>query len=251
VRLTLAGDVLLKYAEEMIRLMHAARDELGDIQAQGRGRLAIGASPSLATHVLPQLLETYRQRYPHVYLLLEAGWPPEILRRIQVGELDLGVVVLVSPGLDPSSPLICEPLTTEELVFVRSATGPVVRQQRVTVDDLQEVPWILNHRGCQYRGSLERQFTERGLTMQVAVEVLGEEAHKKLVQLGLGVALLPQPLVAEEVRNGSLKVFTVEGVQLHSHSCLLYRRDKYIHRAMQGCLDLVREAFRRTSPIPC
>lgn len=244
VHLTLAGEVLLKYAVEITRLVQAAREELGDFEAQGRGRLAIGAGPTLA-HILPPLLETYRTRYPHVSLLLEMAWPPEILRRVQAGELDLGCVLLASPGPAPPPQLTCEPLTHAELVFVQSPATPFVQQDHVTVDDLGAVPWVLSPDGCQYRGYLERRFAERGLVMQLAVEVSGLDVLKRLVQLGLGISLLPQSLVAEEVKNRTLTTFTVQGLQAQSRVCLVYRHDKYIPRAMQGCLDLMREAFAR------
>jgi DNA-binding transcriptional LysR family regulator len=133
VRPTLAGEVFLKYADEITRLVRAAREELGDFQTQGRGHLAIGASPSLAT-------------------------------------------------------------------------------------------------------------AERGLDRRLAVEVMGLEMLKRPVQLGLGVSLIPQSLVAEGIKNRTLKTFTIQGLQVQSRSCLVYRQDKYILRAMQGCLDLVREA---------
>jgi len=79
--------------------------------------------------------------------------------------------------------------------------------------------------------------------MNIAVEVIGLELQKKLTQLGLGVALLPKPFVAKELREKSLKTFTVKGLQLRSYSCLVYRRDKYIHGAMKMFLSLLQEAF--------
>jgi DNA-binding transcriptional LysR family regulator len=77
--------------------------------------------------------------------------------------------------------------------------------------------------------------------MNVAVEVTGLEVHKRLVQLGLGVTLLPKPLVAQDLKAGTLKTFTIEGTKLRSLSCLLYRRDRYINGAMRGFLAVLRD----------
>ena len=79
--------------------------------------------------------------------------------------------------------------------------------------------------------------------MNIAVEAIGIELQKRLTQLGLGVSLLSKPLVARELRERSLTTFTVKGLQLRSYSCLVYRRDKYIHGAMGGFLSLLRETF--------
>lgn len=243
VRLTLAGEVLLKYAERVSEVVQNARDEVNDLRELGRGRLSLGTSSGIATQVLPPLLETYRMRYPRVTVTVETGWKPEIMRRVIARDLDLGLVILTMPGPDPPAELTCIPLRVSEMVFVAPASEPLVKRRRLTIDDLRDVPWILSPDGCQYRGYVERRFAERGLTMNVAVEVIGMEVQKRLVQLGLGITLLPKPVVVQELKTGTLRTFTVEGAKLQSLTCLLYRRDKYIHGAMQGFLNLLRELF--------
>jgi DNA-binding transcriptional LysR family regulator len=241
VRLTVAGEVLLKYAERVPELVQAAREEIGDLRELGRGHLSLGAAQSIGIHLLPRLLEAYRERYPRVTLTVEAGVALGIMRRVIARDLDLGLVVLTAPGPDPPAELTCVPLGASDLVFVAPASEPLVKRTRLTFNDLGDLPWILSPGGCQYRGYLERRFAERGVAMNVAVEVTGLEVHKRLVQLGLGVTLLPKPLVAHELKAGILKAFTVEGARPRSLSCLLYRRDKYLHGAMKGFLALVRE----------
>jgi DNA-binding transcriptional LysR family regulator len=178
-----------------------------------------------------------------VALRVETGWKTEIVRRVTARDLDLGLAVLTVPGPDLPPQLTCVPLQEAEVVFVAPASDPFVKRRRLTIDDLRDVPWVLNLDGCQYRGYLERCFAERGLAMNVAVEVAGLEVQKRLAQLGLGVTLLPRPFVAQELKAGTLKAFTVEGATLRSLTCLIYRRDKYIHGAMQGFFALLREVF--------
>ncbi|MCI0409317.1 MAG: LysR family transcriptional regulator [Acidobacteria bacterium] len=240
-RLTVAGEVLLKYAERVPELVQAARDEISDLRELGRGHLSLGAAQSIAIHLLPRLLEAYRARYPRVTLAVEAGVAHGIMRRVIARELDLGLVVLTAPGPDPPAELTCVPLGASDVVFVAPASEPLVKRRRLTLTDLGNLSWIVSPAGCQYRGYLERRFTERGLQMNVAVEVTGLEVQRTLVRLGLGVTLLPEPLVAHELQAGTLKAFSVEGTKLRSLSCLLYRRDKYIHGAMKGFLALLRE----------
>jgi DNA-binding transcriptional LysR family regulator len=243
-RLTVAGEVLLKYAERVPDLVRAAREEISDLRELERGHLSLGAAQSIGIHLLPRLLEAYRARYPRVTLTVEAGVAQEIMRRVVARDLDLGLVVLTAPGPDPPAELTCVPLGESEIRFVAPASEPLVKQRRLTIDELRDLPWILSPGGCQYRGFLERRFAERGLMMNVAVEVTGLEVHKRLVQSGLGVTLLPKPLVAQELKAGTLKTFAVEGMKLRSLSCLLYRRDRYINGAMRGFLALLREVCR-------
>lgn len=243
IRLTHAGELLLKYAERIDQMVQAARQEVGDLRGLARGRLAIGASHSLATDVLPGLLETYRARYQQITLSVEAGWAAEITRRVASGDLDLGLVVFVSPEACRSLPLTCISLATTEIVFVAAPNWPPVKRREVAMDELGNLPWILNQDGCLYRAYIEKLFRERHLTLNVAVQVIGLELQKRLAQLGLGAALLPKPFVTKELREGTLKSFRVRGVKPRSFSCLVYRKDKYIHGAMKVFLSLLQEAF--------
>lgn len=83
--------------------------------------------------------------------------------------------------------------------------------------------------------------------INVEVELIGLELHKKLAELGLGVSLLSQRFVAEEIRRGNLKTLHVIGEKLQAYSCLVFRSDKYLHGAMRASLRLLEESFRPTS----
>src|SRR3954447_12438719 len=80
-RLTAAGAALLKHAEHLARILRAAREEIADIKDLRGGHLALGATHSFATYVLPGLMESYRSRYPKVTLSIESGWSPDVTRR--------------------------------------------------------------------------------------------------------------------------------------------------------------------------
>jgi DNA-binding transcriptional LysR family regulator len=242
-RPTAAGRTLLKHAERLSQIVRIAKDEIADLRELRRGHLSIGASHSIATYVLPDLIETYRLRYPQVTLSVEAGWSPQILSHVMSHDLDLGLVVLVTPEPNDASQLTSTALATTEIVFVASAKEPLVKKREVSFEEFRGAPLILNQEGCLYRHFLEGCFAERGLAINIAVEVIGLELQKKLTQLGLGVALLPKPFVAKELREKSLKTFTVKGLQLRSYSCLVYRKDKYLHGAMREFLKLLQEVF--------
>ncbi|MGH7830011.1 MAG: LysR family transcriptional regulator [Candidatus Binatia bacterium] len=240
---TAAGKMLLRHAEHLSQILQTAREEIADLRELRRGHLTIGASHTIATEVLPGLVEKYRARYPQVGLTIEAQWSPQVLSHVTSNDLDLGVVVLVAPKLTNMPHVICTALTSAEVVFVASPKSPPLKKRQLTFEEFREIPLILTQEGCLYRQYLESKFAEKGCGMNIAVEAIGIELQKRLTQLGLGVSLLSKPLVAKELREKSLISFTVKGLQLHSYSCLVYRRDKYIHGAMRGFLKLLQEVF--------
>jgi DNA-binding transcriptional LysR family regulator len=88
-------------------------------------------------------------------------------------------------------------------------------------------------------------FDRRGQSIKVEVKVLGLELPKKLAEMGLGISLLPQRFVSEEIRGGSLKTLPVMGEKLQAYSCLVFRSDKY--GAMRAFLQLLDQSFRPAS----
>jgi DNA-binding transcriptional LysR family regulator len=243
-QLTLAGTALLKHVDQLSRIVTVAKEEISDLRDLRQGKLSIGAAHSIATYELPRLIEAYRAAYPKINLVIESGWSVDITRRVLSHALDLGLLILVSPKLEGFPQLSFVPLATTDLAFVVAANNPLANRKRLTWDDLKDVPWILNHDGCVYRSYIERRLKERGQSIKVEVEVLGLKLHKKLAELGLGVSLLPQRFVSEEIRRGSLKTLHVIGEKLQAYSCLVFRSDKYLHGAMRAFLQLLDQSFR-------
>ncbi|MGH7825500.1 MAG: LysR family transcriptional regulator [Candidatus Binatia bacterium] len=242
-RLTLAGSALLKHVGHLSRILTTAKEEIADLKELRGGHISIGAAHSIATHILPNLIETYRSRYPKVNLSIEAAWSAEIMSRVAAYDLDLGLLVRVSPKLEGLPQLRFVPLARTDLVFVTSPNNPMTKKKSITWDDLAEAPWILNQEGCVYRGYIESKLRERGQAMKVEVEVIGLELQKKLTQLGLGVSLLPKDFVLTEVQRGDLRALKVKGTKIQNYWCLVFRNDKYLHGAMKAFLKLLGETF--------
>jgi DNA-binding transcriptional LysR family regulator len=158
-------------------------------------------------------------------------------------DLDLGLIMIPSPKLAGFPQLTFVPFAMADLVFVASPGHLLTKKGKLTWDDLEDASWILNQEGCQFRAYIEKRLKERGRPMKVEVEVIELELQKKLTQLGLGISLLPKNLVATELRQGGLKALTVKGTKLQSYSCLVFRKDKYIHSAMKAFLKLLEDTF--------
>jgi DNA-binding transcriptional LysR family regulator len=242
-QLTVAGTALLKHVEHLSQIITEAKEEIADLGEIRGGRLAIGAAHSIATYVLPNLVETYRTRYPGVKLSIEAGWSVELTRRVATYDLDFGLIVIISPEFERFPKVEFVPLATTDLLFVVSPENPLAREKRMNWEDLNDVSWILNQEGCVYRSYVEKRLKERGQTMKVEVEVIGLELQKKLTQLGLGIALLPRNFVKSELQQGTLRALNVGGEKLQTYSYLVFRTDRYVHGAMKAFLKLLQENF--------
>lgn len=243
VQITAAGMTLLRHVEQLGHILRAAHDEMADLRELRSGYLRIGAAHSIATYVLPNLIEAYRSRHPKVNLAIESAWSAELTARVLKHDLDFALLVQISPDLDGATSLKAVPLAAMELVFVVSADLALAKKKNLAWDDLDNAPLILNQEGCVYRRYIEQRLKERGKTMKVEVEVIGLELQKKLTQLGLGVSLLPKNFVAAEISSGALRPLRLKETRLQSHHYLVFRRDKYIAGPMKAFLRLLGENF--------
>lgn len=249
VRLTMAGEVLLRHADRVAQTVEVAKEELGDLRSQGGGRLAIAAYHVLAVHFLPHVLEPYRQKFPGVRIRVETGWPKEVVERVMDREVDLGLVVLDN-AMRQAPSLSAIPLFTSEMIFVAPASSSLPVGREVSVDQLGEQSWILCQDGCPARGFLETRLRERGLALKLSVETNDHDLQRKLLDLGLGVSIQPKSLVVERLKAGRLKQFFVPGMEFHVESGVIHRRDKFIHAAMRGFLNAVQRVPKTTMQRP-
>jgi DNA-binding transcriptional LysR family regulator len=241
--LTHAGEVLVRYAEQIAGLVRNAENEIGDLQRTGAsGRVALGASYSVADF-LPRLLGRCRTRFPQVTLTVDSDWPDAIVRRVRERELDLGLVVLTSPRPAEPEEIAAIPLTESGMVIIAPPDTALTKGRFANMKQLAAQPWILNHRSCVYRLYLDRIFAEHGLHMQVAVDGVGVELQCRLVELGLGLALIPESFLVERGRRRKVKVLRVRGVEPRSLIGLVYRRDKYLHGALRSMIVALQDIF--------
>ncbi|ARX88222.1 LysR family transcriptional regulator [Streptomyces alboflavus] len=118
IALTDAGEALLPLARRILADADTARIEVQELAQLRRGRVRLGATPSVCTGLLPQVLRDFHDRHPGIQLLIEEGGSHDLVRHLARGALDLALVVLPLPT--PSPALTTVELLREDLVVVSS-----------------------------------------------------------------------------------------------------------------------------------
>lgn len=215
VRPTPAGERFLARA---LRILDEVRALEGDWQAGPLGGvLRIGATDVVVLHRLPEVLREFREAHPQVEIVLRVEGSLPLAGAVRAREVDLAILTLPLPA--PPGPL--RPLYRDRLCFVASPAHPLSRRKRIDLSSLAGAPLLGHKEGSVTRELIRGFLTARGHTPRFAMEVSSPEVLRRLAREGLGVAVLPEISVREEVRKGHLVILPVAGFSLDRVSGLL------------------------------
>ena len=203
--LTQAGETLLRYAMPILRQLQEARQSLAELSEPGHGRLRISAASYSCYQILPHVLREFRTDYPHVEIFVAAYYTGRALQSLYESELDVGVFVQ-PPN---TQGLHVEELCRDELVVIVSPTHRLAQRRRVQWDDLASEVLVTYDRASETFQEIQSELQDRGITVKETMEVRHGTAVKEMVKVGLGVALLPQWVAADDIREGHLKALSL------------------------------------------
>ncbi|MFE7355901.1 LysR family transcriptional regulator [Streptomyces sp. NPDC057543] len=190
ITLTDAGEALLPLARRILADADTARHEVQELAQLRRGRVRLGATPSLCTGLLPDVLRAFHDRHPGIQLLLEEGGSLDLVRELARGALDLALVVLPLPAASPA--LTTVELLQEDLVVVSSARAPRPgRGGGVRIADLQDESLVMFRHGYDLRELTVAACRAEGFEPSFTVEGGEMDAVLGFVRAGLGIAVVP------------------------------------------------------------
>jgi DNA-binding transcriptional LysR family regulator len=199
VRLTDAGRVFLPAAERAIQAIDDGRQALTDLRSASAGRLALGAAPAVSTYVLPPVLKRFAALHPRVDVAVRTGHSEEILQMVLKDEVQVGLVRTMR-----HSDIESVPLYDDELVLVCYPQHRFARRGAVDLAEVGRERLVMFDRTSSYYEITQAAFLAAGVTLRGLMELDNIEAAKKMVEEGLGVALLPRVSVAREIGAGLL-----------------------------------------------
>ena len=208
VSLTEAGRLLYVHAERIFSIVDRIRHDVSGLDELRTGRLSIGTSDTNCAYVLPPVVEAFRQAYPGVEIQLTDRMSPEVARLVVDGAVDFGIATL--PVYD--SRLDTELLFNREEVVIASAEHPLAQRTRLSIKDLANERVLALERGSTSRSLADRIFLQAGLQPRIVMELGSIEVIKRYVEIGLGIAIVPEVAVRSELSEGRLSSLSVGGI---------------------------------------
>lgn len=194
VGLTDSGEALLPVARRMLADAETARREIRALDELQAGRVRLGATPSLCTGLLPQILVSFRRDHPGIELVVHEGGSRDLQTQLSEGALDLALVI--DARLSQDHVLEAVPLFVEELVVVSPLDAPrPVRRSHISVRELQGRPLVMFRPGYDLRESTLAACHAAGFEPTFAVEGGEMDAVLEFVHAGMGIAVVPSTVV--------------------------------------------------------
>jgi len=209
VRPTAAARQIEPFVRQALGLVRSAEQAAVELRGLRAGAVAVGASTTPGTYLLPTVLGRFQAAHPGVALTLRIGDTREVEQWVAAGAVELGVIgeAPVRPGL------VAEPWVQDELVAIVARRHPLARRRALSGAALAHEPYIAREEGSSTRAVAERFLAEQGVTLRPVMELGSTEAVREAVAAGLGVALVSR----HAVRARDLRVVPL---QLKGRRCV-------------------------------
>jgi len=248
-RLSDAGRVMVPYAERAVAAAQDAEQAVRALSRDHSGPVALAVTGTLAGQQLTRVLKRFARQHPDVDLTLRTMTSGEVSGLIRRGEATIGLRY----DRDRSGELDCEVLSAEPLQVVCAPDHRLAARRVARLADLRDERWIafpeLPGRREITAAHVFALFLTHGLGEIDWTPVDSLTAQKRLVEAGLGIALLAQSHAAEELRAGTIATIRVGNLSASHEIVAVTRRGGFLSAASRRLLEIIRADFSITGSV--
>jgi len=222
VTLTPAGEILYKYAKQILSLYAQAEKEISSLTGLIKGSIRIGASTTIANYLLPSVISDFKKINKKVRFHLLIGNTKRIVDYLNNGIITFGLV----EGDVSKYKLKAERILKDELVVIVSPSHPYASRKSISVHDLTKEPFILREEGSGTRQIIEKYLLKYGISssdLNVTAILGGTEAIKETVEDGAGISIVSKWAVRREVSLGTLKMIPLKEERITRDFSLIHK----------------------------
>lgn len=232
--LTELGELLLQRAKHILQLMEDTFSELSE--AGRRGRIRLGAIPTIAPYFLPSLLSSFAKKYPDIAVLVQEDTTENLIKRCHHGEIDLAILALplVAKNLE------VEALFEEELLLVVPVGHPLAASKTLPIDAVEGFPFVmLNEAHCLTDNIAT--FCRRKAVQPVTVERTSQLATvQELVSLNHGVSIVPD--MARKIDTSEQRVYrSFTGEKPRRTVAMMWNSQRFQSKAVKALMEHLRK----------
>lgn len=199
VQLTPAGKLLLKHIEPAMNLIQRGETQLLDSSLLGLGQLHIGASDTICRYFLVPYLKQFHKKFPNVPIKVTNATSLSCVDLLEKGKVDL--IVTNYPNSNLNHTYIQKTVCNFADVFIANPAYFNLKQQELTLQDLQQYPILMLDRKSTTSEFLHNLFLQHQLELVPEIELSSNDLLIDLARIGLGIAFIPDYCLARESKE--------------------------------------------------
>lgn len=231
---TAAGQTLHRHAIALVAQLEQLALAMGDYQRGTRGHLRLWANTSAFARFLPAILAEYSAAMPDVKIDLEDVISEDAARAVASGAVELAVIGENTPA-DGLQAIACD---VDELVLVVPARHPLAQADPVPFEAALQHDFIAFGRATSLTRHLVAMAEGAGRTLRIRVQIRSFDAMCRMVEAGLGVALLPRTGALPYAPAMGLKVLRLQGIRTERRLMLAMRERALLSPPAQAFVTL-------------
>jgi len=234
--LTDAGELLLDYANRLLRLAVEATGAVAQLRDVKKGRVLIGANDGAVYAVLP-IIDTFHREHPGILVEVRRVAARLVPQEVLLRSVDFGVLTF-SPAERELSSLL---LGTDELVLLVPPGHPLAGRKQITMEEMGRQTIIAHNDPSPARDQVLALYEQRNAPLNIRMSLPSLDGIKLAVEMGLGVALLPRRCAQGELERGQLLEVRVPDLRTPRELRFVHRRDGNLSHAATAFLDVARK----------
>jgi DNA-binding transcriptional LysR family regulator len=247
------GEVLYDFADKIFQFENQAEESLRDFQQHKSGRLRIHASETFGAYYLPFIINLFRKKYPKIHISVNIFPNREIIENTVKLENDMG---FISYPFEHKKLMVRE-ILEDRLVLIVPSSHPFAKKKLLDPQKLDGQSIIMHEKGSASREIVDEFIRRNSLSVSISLEFSNNEAIKRAVEQGLGLSLISEHVVSEEVNRKKLKSIPLVDPTLIRKFYLIYHKEKYLSQPFQMFVSMVNQwsseyhkAYAESPPLP-
>jgi DNA-binding transcriptional LysR family regulator len=235
VRVTPAGEIVYQASKEIVQRYLEMEGGLQSLSHRVGGTLRIATVYSVGLYELSSPLRRFLRAYPQVKVQLAYSRSSEIQEDVLRGSIDFGIVAY--PARRPQ--LVIMPFREDRLVLICHPQHPLASYKQISIQRIHGEAAIGFERDIATRRAIDRALRARGVALRYVSEVDNIDTIKRFVEVGQGIAIVPEPAVQSEVKSETLTVVQFSDEQLSRPLAIIHRRGKQFSPAAERFIEFL------------
>ncbi len=225
IELTPAGKLLFEKVSEVKRIQEQTEFEISTIKdvMQAKGELKLGASTTVALYILPKVLSSFNQHYPHTNISLLNRNSELVMEALLDQSINLGII----EGRSKLTHVTYQPFLTDKVLAVCSRNSPIAKRRNYQLKEMVTMPMAIRERGSGTLSALKYTLEKHKIKisdLNIKVRLGGTEALKNFLIESDSLGFLPQRSVRKELTYGELTEINFEDLYIERNFYFIQRK---------------------------